>query len=84
MLKPRQVVLWIIRGYQLAISPMLGPRCRFYPTCSCYAHTAIERFGVVRGGWLGLRRLLRCHPFHEGGYDPVPETSVTDKRLTHA
>jgi len=71
--------MWIIRGYQLAISPMLGPRCRFYPSCSCYAHTAIERYGVPRGCWLALRRLLRCHPFREGGYDPVP-----DKRVTHA
>lgn len=79
MITPRQLVLWIIRAYQLAISPMLGPRCRFYPSCSCYAHTAIERYGVLRGGWLGLRRLLRCHPFREGGYDPVP-----DKRATGA
>jgi uncharacterized protein len=71
--------MWAIRGYQLAISPMLGPRCRFYPSCSCYAHTAIERFGVLRGIWLGTLRLLRCHPFAKGGYDPVP-----DKRLTHA
>jgi putative membrane protein insertion efficiency factor len=69
----------IIRGYQLAISPLLGPRCRFYPSCSCYAHTAIERFGVWRGFWLGSKRLLRCHPFAPGGYDPVP-----DKRLTNA
>jgi uncharacterized protein len=79
MVKPRQIFLWSIRGYQLIISPMLGPRCRFYPSCSCYAHTAIERFGILQGFWLGLRRLLRCHPFAEGGYDPVP-----DKRLTHA
>jgi uncharacterized protein len=79
MVAPRKIFLWIIRGYQLAISPMLGARCRFYPSCSCYAHTAIERFGVWRGFWLGTRRLLRCHPFAEGGYDPVP-----DKRLTHA
>jgi uncharacterized protein len=71
--------MWTIRGYQLVISPMIGPRCRFYPSCSCYAHTAIERYGVVRGFWLGLRRLLRCHPFAPGGYDPVP-----DKRPTHA
>ena len=71
--------MWSIRGYQLVISPMIGPRCRFYPSCSCYAHTAIERHGVVRGLWLGLRRLLRCHPFAPGGYDPVP-----DKRPTHA
>ena len=79
MVKPRQIFLWSIRAYQLVISPMLGPRCRFYPSCSCYAHIAIERFGILQGFWLGLRRLLRCHPFAEGGYDPVP-----DKRLTHA
>jgi putative membrane protein insertion efficiency factor len=79
MITPRHVFMWIIRGYQLAISPMLGPRCRFYPSCSCYAHTAIERYGILRGGWLGLKRVLRCHPFREGGYDPVP-----DERVTHA
>ena len=79
MVSLRQIFMWTIRGYQLAISPMLGPRCRFYPSCSCYAHTAIERFGVFRGIWLGTMRLLRCHPFAKGGYDPVP-----DKRLTHA
>ncbi len=79
MLSPRKIFLWTIRGYQLAISPLLGPRCRFYPSCSCYAHTAIERYGIRRGAWLGLRRILRCHPFAEGGYDPVP-----DQRLTNA
>jgi len=79
MITPRKLLMWIIRGYQLGVSPMLGPRCRFYPSCSCYAHTAIERYGVLRGGWLGLKRLLRCHPFREGGYDPVP-----DNRVTHA
>jgi uncharacterized protein len=79
MVKPRQFFLWSIRGYQLALSPMLGAHCRFYPSCSCYAHTAIERFGIVRGVWLACRRLLRCHPFAEGGYDPVP-----DERLTNA
>jgi hypothetical protein len=71
--------MWAIRGYQLGISPMLGPRCRFYPSCSCYALGAIERHGILSGCWLGLRRLLRCHPFAEGGYDPVP-----DKRLPNA
>jgi putative membrane protein insertion efficiency factor len=69
----RQLLMWMIRAYQLAVSPMLGPRCRFYPSCSCYAHTAIERHGVLRGVWLGIHRILRCHPFAEGGYDPVPE-----------
>jgi uncharacterized protein len=77
MITPRKLLLWIIRGYQLGVSPMLGPRCRFYPSCSCYAHTAIERYGVLRGGWLGVRRVLRCHPFREGGYDPVPDEPVT-------
>jgi len=77
-------LLWVIRGYQLGVSPMLGPHCRFYPSCSCYAHTAIQRFGAVRGVWLGLRRLLRCHPFAEGGYDPVPDESSPHKRLINA
>jgi putative membrane protein insertion efficiency factor len=75
----RQVLMWIIRGYQLGVSPLLGPRCRFYPSCSCYTHTAIERFGALRGLGLGLRRILRCHPLASGGYDPVP-----DKRSINA
>ncbi len=62
----------LIRGYQLFISPLLGPRCRFYPTCSHYALEAIEVHGPWRGGWLALRRILRCHPWHPGGLDPVP------------
>ncbi|MGO9427045.1 MAG: membrane protein insertion efficiency factor YidD [Steroidobacteraceae bacterium] len=69
----RQVLMLLIRIYQLTLSPLLGPRCRFYPSCSCYAHAAIERHGAMRGGWLGLKRLLRCHPFADGGYDPVPD-----------
>jgi putative membrane protein insertion efficiency factor len=64
----------LIRGYQLLISPMLGPHCRFYPTCSEYSLQAIARHGVLRGGWLGLRRLSKCHPWHPGGIDPVPAT----------
>jgi putative membrane protein insertion efficiency factor len=64
----------LIRGYQLAISPLLGPNCRFHPTCSQYALTAIERHGAVRGSWLALRRVARCHPFHPGGIDEVPPT----------
>jgi putative membrane protein insertion efficiency factor len=63
----------LIRGYQLVISPLLGPRCRFYPTCSQYTLEAVERHGVIRGLWLGIRRVSKCHPFHPGGVDPVPE-----------
>jgi hypothetical protein len=65
-------MLFLIRGYQLVLSPFIGKSCRFHPTCSSYAYEAIERYGPARGAWLGLRRLLRCHPFHEGGIDPVP------------
>ncbi|MBS0366065.1 MAG: membrane protein insertion efficiency factor YidD [Proteobacteria bacterium] len=68
----RHLAAALIRGYQLAISPLLGPRCRFYPSCSQYAHEALLRFGLLRGGALALRRLACCHPFHPGGYDPVP------------
>jgi hypothetical protein len=68
----RHILMGIIRIYQWTLSPLLGPRCRFHPSCSCYTHEAIERHGAVRGIWLGVKRLLRCHPFVEGGYDPVP------------
>jgi uncharacterized protein len=68
----RRLVRGAIRFYQLALSPLVGPACRFHPTCSQYALEAVSRFGVLRGGWLGVRRLARCHPFHPGGYDPVP------------
>jgi len=73
MLTPRKILMWMIRGYQLGLSPWMGANCRFHPSCSCYAHAAIERHGALRGAWLGLRRLLRCHPFSKGGYDPVPD-----------
>jgi uncharacterized protein len=62
----------LIRVYQWTISPMLGARCRFYPSCSCYAHEALERHGALAGAWLAVKRLARCHPFSAGGYDPVP------------
>ncbi len=64
----------LITTYQRLISPLLGSNCRFVPTCSVYTRAAIERFGLVRGGWLGVRRLVRCQPFCEGGFDPVPTT----------
>lgn len=62
----------MVAGYQRTISPLLGPRCRYLPTCSEYAYEAIGEHGAVRGIWLAVRRLGRCHPFHAGGYDPVP------------
>ncbi len=68
----KALVLQIVRFYQRFISPALPPSCRFTPTCSHYTYEAIERYGVVKGGWLGIRRIARCHPFNPGGYDPVP------------
>ena len=62
-----------IKFYQVAISPYIGPHCRFMPTCSEYAYIAINRFGILKGSYLAIRRILKCHPFHKGGYDPVPE-----------
>ncbi len=64
--------LWLLRGYKRFISPLFPPACRFYPTCSDYAYQAIDKYGLAKGGLLAIRRLLKCHPFHEGGYDPVP------------
>ncbi len=78
----RAWVLFLIRGYARYISPMLPPRCRYVPTCSSYAEEAIRRFGVVRGVWLAGRRLLRCHPFSRGGYDPVPEPGAIRQRAS--
>ncbi|PIE53995.1 MAG: membrane protein insertion efficiency factor YidD [Dethiosulfovibrio peptidovorans] len=72
-------LLLCIRGYQRLISPFLGKNCRFHPTCSQYALEAIGRFGALRGTWLTVLRLLRCGPWHPGGYDPVPEQEDTLK-----
>ncbi|RHS39295.1 membrane protein insertion efficiency factor YidD [Collinsella sp. AF08-23] len=68
----KRFCLAAIRGYQRYISPLLPDACIYIPTCSQYAVEAIEKYGVVKGCWLGVRRILRCHPFHAGGYDPVP------------
>lgn len=70
----KKPIILLLRGYKLAISPLLGQRCRFYPSCSTYTMEAVDRFGVLRGGWLGVCRIARCHPLHPGGPDPVPET----------
>lgn len=69
----KKIIIALIRFYQLALSPLKQPTCRFSPTCSQYSIEAIERFGVIKGTYLSVRRILKCHPFHEGGYDPVPE-----------
>lgn len=69
---PVQPFVLLIRAYQLAVSPWLGNRCRFHPSCSEYSMEALRRHGLLRGLWLGVRRVGRCHPWHPGGYDPVP------------
>lgn len=69
----------LIRSYQLLISPLFPATCRYTPTCSSYALTAIERFGPWRGGWMAIKRILRCHPWHAGGYDPVPQIPMVGK-----
>ncbi|MFW6021489.1 MAG: membrane protein insertion efficiency factor YidD [Guyparkeria sp.] len=73
----RRVLIGLVKGYRLLISPMLPPSCRFYPTCSEYAVEALSRHGALKGGWLTLRRLGRCHPFCAGGVDPVPGSGST-------
>jgi putative membrane protein insertion efficiency factor len=74
-----RLLILVLRGYKRWISPLIGPACRFHPTCSVYAMEAISRFGALKGSWLALRRLMRCHPLHPGGFDPVPPLNPSDR-----
>lgn len=74
----KPILLVLIRFYQLVISPIKPPTCRFYPTCSHYGLEAIHRHGAAKGGWLTIKRICKCHPFHPGGFDPVPEKTNKD------
>jgi uncharacterized protein len=73
----RWLLIGLIRAYQLVISPLIGPRCRFYPTCSSYGLEAIQLHGPAKGGWLALKRIAKCHPLHPGGIDLVPQCCAT-------
>lgn len=75
----KPLALAFIRFYRRWISPLLGQRCRFHPSCSAYTSEAIERYGVIHGGWLGARRICRCHPLNPGGYDPVPDREISER-----
>ncbi|CAG9294974.1 membrane protein insertion efficiency factor YidD [Celerinatantimonas diazotrophica] len=75
----RYLLIGLIRFYQLAISPLIGPRCRFTPTCSNYAIEALKVHGLIKGSWLSIKRLLKCQPLHSGGYDPVPPVHKTKR-----
>ncbi|RNI19652.1 membrane protein insertion efficiency factor YidD [Flexivirga caeni] len=81
-MSPRRILalplIWLVRAYQILISPLLPPSCRFTPCCSAYAITALTRFGAFRGGWLTIRRLARCHPWNPGGVDHVPPLVTAD------
>jgi putative membrane protein insertion efficiency factor len=79
-----RLLIACLRFYKRWISPLLGPRCRFHPTCSVYAMEAISRFGAFKGSWLAVRRVLRCHPFHPGGVDPVPPVSAKPHHPPHS
>jgi putative membrane protein insertion efficiency factor len=68
----KQLLILFVRGYQVSLSPMFPAACRYYPTCSHYAIEALEKHGALRGGWLAVKRIARCHPFRPGGFDPVP------------
>lgn len=77
-----KLLVGVIRFYQMAISPLIGPRCRFTPTCSCYGIEALKTHGVAKGCWLTGKRILKCHPLNAGGYDPVPPKINNEKEKT--
>ena len=74
----KKIFILFIRFYQKFISPLFPAKCRYYPTCSQYTLEAIQEYGAIKGTYLGIKRILRCHPFHEGGYDPVPKRKIKD------
>lgn len=76
----KRVLIGVIRCYQLFLSPMLGSNCRYYPSCSHYTQEALQKHGALRGSWLGLKRISRCHPWHEGGVDLVPEPKTSSSK----
>jgi putative membrane protein insertion efficiency factor len=80
---PALVLLGVLRGWQLVVSPTYGQTCRFYPSCSSYAVDAVREYGAARGSWLAVRRLLRCHPWNPGGYDPVPPKNGSAHSAAH-
>jgi len=73
-----KILVVLLKGYQWAISPLFGANCRFYPTCSQYAIEAVQEYGPFSGSWLSLKRLFKCHPYHPGGYDPLPGEQITE------
>lgn len=75
----KKILIGFIKLYQKVISPLTPPSCRFYPTCSHYGIEAVEKHGALKGSWLAIRRISKCHPFHEGGFDPVPDSDVHKK-----
>lgn len=76
----RTILILLIKAYRLTLSPFIGGQCRFHPTCSCYTEQAIEHHGPLRGSWLGIKRIARCHPWHDGGIDYVPGTEHLHKK----
>ena len=79
----KKSLIWLVRGYQRFISPLFPPSCRFVPSCSQYAIDSIDRFGTIKGSYFAIVRIIRCNPFHPGGYDPVPEVSDKDRPQCH-